>query len=75
MSNDQIFWLIWREHGNAPTKRHHNLFGAEVEAERLARANPGARYFVTKVDGAVSFPPPIPEPVPVWIRLTDDLPF
>ena len=40
------FWMIWRDDGPAPVKQHVSLRSAEVEAERLAKANLGARFVV-----------------------------
>ena len=40
------FWLVWREQGGAPKFKHHSHEAACCEAERLARANPGQRFYV-----------------------------
>lgn len=42
----RAFWLVWNPDGGPPTYRHDTQDGAIGEAERLARAHPGARFFV-----------------------------
>ena len=44
--SESRFWLVWRPDGNAPTFRHLSEEGANAEAWRLARMNPGKRFFV-----------------------------
>jgi hypothetical protein len=55
---DQLpaFWLVWRDGGkhssrarfetSIPEVRHAEVASANDEAERLARANPGVRFYV-----------------------------
>lgn len=45
---DEPFWMVWNEHGHSPTVKHLLHARAVTEAERLARANPGQRFFVLK---------------------------
>ena len=40
------FFLVWREGGSAPVHQHSNPTSAEKEAERLAAASPGSKFFV-----------------------------
>lgn len=50
------FWLVWRDGGkhssrarfetSIPEVRHAEVASANAEAERLARANPGVRFYV-----------------------------
>lgn len=40
------FWMVWKENGGEPSHRHATLETAKAEAERLARAFPGSRFFV-----------------------------
>lgn len=40
------FYLVWREGGNAPVYKHGTSTGAENEAQRLAAAHPGSKFFV-----------------------------
>lgn len=48
------FWLVWKEHGSAPTFKHESLYSARSEAERLARQMPGAAFHVLEVVGTVN---------------------
>ena len=43
---EAVFWMVWRKDGNAPTHQHSSLGLAQKEAERLARQNPGATFYV-----------------------------
>ena len=45
MENNQ-FWMVWNPERNAPTHRHLSKEQAEREAERLARANAGQRFYI-----------------------------
>lgn len=45
-ASKRAFWLVWNPDGGPPTHRHDTEDSAEAEAERLARAHPGARFFV-----------------------------
>ena len=40
------FWLVWDPQGRAPTHKHQNEGLAQIEAERLARQNPGHQFYV-----------------------------
>jgi hypothetical protein len=40
------FWMVWRENGGGPTRQYPAEKSAEIEAERLARENPGANFVV-----------------------------
>lgn len=42
------FWVVWNPAGRAPMVRHNNLSGANGEARRLARENPGQHFYVLK---------------------------
>lgn len=46
------FWVIWRDGGGPPTVKHFSRGQAEVEAERLARENPGSRFILLEAKGA-----------------------
>lgn len=42
----ELFYLVWREGGGIPTYKHSTQQLAEMEAERLARGNPGDTFHV-----------------------------
>lgn len=46
MSEEQTFYCVWREGGGVPTVKHNSFANAALEAQRLARLNPGARFVV-----------------------------
>lgn len=48
----KTFWLVWCVTGLPPKHRHENYWGAENEAQRLARENPGKRFVVLKAEAA-----------------------
>lgn len=50
MKDEDAFWMVWNPRGHAPTHRHESEREANVEAERLASANPGERFYVLKAE-------------------------
>lgn len=48
------FFLVWKENGGAPKKRHSSLMAAKLEAERLARVYVGTRFYVLASVGDVA---------------------
>lgn len=54
------FWIVLHDkpHLSCST-RHANEYKARVEAERLARNNPGERFLVARVDASVSVVAPL----------------
>lgn len=46
MSKEQTFYCVWRDGGDVPTVKHPTFAKAALEAQRLARLNPGARFVV-----------------------------
>ena len=61
--NDVEFWMVMRENGTAPTKRHDTLAAAEEEARRLAQQHPAARFYVLQ---AVTLVAVEAQPVKMW---------
>lgn len=52
----KAFWMVWRENGPAPTKKHATRAEAEKEAMRLASFSPGSRFVVLVSQTAVVQP-------------------
>lgn len=52
MYEDSQFWMVWNPAGNVPRVQHASFDKASLEAERLARANKGQRFYVLE---AVSY--------------------
>lgn len=46
-NNDQ--WIIWTPQGANPKVFHNTYDGAEHESRRLAKQNPGTKFFVCKL--------------------------
>lgn len=71
-AKDNPGWLVWNPEGQHPRVTHDRMDGAEREASRLARENPGHRFFVLAPVG-VAFVERAPS---VYRRLDpDDIPF
>lgn len=71
MSNQRpAFWLVWNPQREAPTRQHDTKRGAEIEAERLARANRGQRFIVLQSIGER-----VVDDVQRIEHVGDDLPF
>lgn len=45
------FWMVYGAGCGAPTVRHDRLGNARAEAERLAVANPGTKFYVLRSVG------------------------
>jgi hypothetical protein len=43
---EKPFWLVWQPESGPPTVRHETHSSAIAEAERLARAHTGRRFYV-----------------------------
>lgn len=43
---EEAFWMVWNPAGGAPTHQHGSLELAQQEAERLARKQPGRKFYV-----------------------------
>ena len=46
-------WIVWCEDGGSPTCAHRTISSAKSEAERLARGNPGKKFWVARCHGRV----------------------
>lgn len=44
--HDESFFMVWNPNGRPPMYRHMTRNAAITEAERLARENTGAQFFV-----------------------------
>lgn len=70
------FWLVWREHGSAPTYKHQTKEDAVQEAERLAKLHPENVFFVMEAKAGRFSREPDVERVKVKGKLTSgDIPF
>jgi len=71
------FWMVWNPDGNPPKYRHDTEAAAETEAERLARLNPGSRFFVLEAVGlrCVDNMHRIDLRKPLSVEQSDDIPF
>ena len=50
MSDTKPFWLVWQPESGSPSIRHETKQAAITEAERLARAHAGRRFYVLAAD-------------------------
>jgi len=48
MEHEFQFWVVWNPQQTGPTVRHSSAQVAKAEAERLAAAQPGDRFYVLK---------------------------
>ncbi len=46
MLNEDTFWLVWQPESGPARFKHHDRLTALAEAERLAIANPGKKFYV-----------------------------
>lgn len=75
MMEHKKFWMVWNPNGRQPRYEHINRQSADMEAERLARDNPGEQFFVLKaVAGVVSEPKPVKQ-IKLRPALPDEIPF
>lgn len=49
--SENTFWLVWNPAGGAPTFQHNTEESARTEASRLARSNPGLKFYVLASTG------------------------
>lgn len=65
----ESFYVVWQPETGAPNYRHGYFEFAKNEAERLAAANPGKKFYVLRAQ-SVSFKNDI-----TTVELEDALPF
>ena len=46
---EKSFYMVWRDMGGNPIKRHETIEAAREEARRLAQENPCIEFFVLRV--------------------------
>lgn len=46
MKDAPPFWLVWTPNGHTPRYEHQSAASAHAEAQRLARENPGEKFYV-----------------------------
>jgi chromosome segregation ATPase len=51
---DPQLFLVWKDGGSSPKKAHESFGSAQSEAARLAKANPGDRFYVLYAIGNAS---------------------
>lgn len=66
---DPCFWMVLSDNSNYTIVRHRTLEIAKGEANRLAAANPGIRFFVLQSIGAAVRTDPVS-----WVE-HDTIPF
>lgn len=64
------FWMVLASTSNYTQYRHRALDDARREAERLATATPGVKFFVLECVGAAEVVRPV-----VWRDAIDEIPF
>lgn len=67
---EQAFWMVWCESTCHTRVRHASPEEARREAERLAQAIPGQRFFVLQATGIAQTVKPV-----TWTDLESELPF
>ncbi len=70
MTNTE-FWLVWNPNGRPPMCQHECETDAKREAERLARVNPGERFFILHARNYAKVESPKVE----WFEMGDWIPF
>lgn len=66
----ETFFLVWADGGKSPTFRHTNMRSAQIEADRLARLDPGVEFIVVEAKTGHLSPKPALE-----LTLYDEIPF
>lgn len=59
IATQDAFWIVWREDGASPTRKHKTRHSAEQEARRLALLTPGKRFIVLYTETAFEVADPI----------------
>lgn len=54
---ERSYWMVHCSTMGATSVMHATEWEAEMEAERLARGNPGRRFYVLKTTGFIEIPP------------------
>lgn len=44
--NNEKFWLVWRDNGGSPNRRHRSKEDALIEAGRLSKNHIGIKFYV-----------------------------
>jgi hypothetical protein len=64
------FFLVWNPAGRSPSVRHDRREDASREAERLARLQPDATFYVLRAEGYCKVDAP-----PIKWAILEDIPF
>ena len=54
----EAFWLVWREGGTSPFRKHKTFEAARVEADRLANLGSGRTFYVLQATWGCAAPKP-----------------
>lgn len=66
-----MFWVVMNPQGNAPKFMHPSESAATIEAERLARENPGQVFYVMEsICGRI-----VDDMQRIQLRQQDEIPF
>lgn len=52
-----MFYLVWRENGGLPSKKHDSLEAAQAEARRLATLHMGIKFHIMEHKQTISASP------------------
>lgn len=53
MQTEDKFWLVWQPESGPARHKHYDRLAAVNEAERLAIANPGKKFYVCEAQEGV----------------------
>ncbi|MEM1289765.1 MAG: hypothetical protein AAGH60_15560 [Pseudomonadota bacterium] len=75
MTEHHKFWMVYNPLGRMPRYEHSSRGDADAEAQRLARENPGQKFFVLKAMGGYHAPLQKAESIKLLPALPKEIPF